>query len=133
MDDDKYLKPTRSLASSAGELAKAVVRSGSPKSRKSEEEEVDEGVGVYDTSHKKRVPSWLVSSSTFRNMILTLFTGVTVSFGNPPLSPNQKRMKKRNLPHLPHYLYRLEYVLATSSMHFDHEVVGIHKCPSVAH
>lgn len=57
MEDDKYLKPSRSLASSAGELAKVVGRSGSP--RKSEEEENDDGEkGVYDTSHKRRVPSW---------------------------------------------------------------------------
>ncbi|CAL1715956.1 unnamed protein product [Somion occarium] len=59
-EDDKFLKPSRSLASSAGEVAKAVVRAGSSQSRKSEEDEDsdDDGKGVYDSSNKKRVPSW---------------------------------------------------------------------------
>ncbi len=78
-DDEKFLKPSRSAASSV-EIVRKGTSASVKSTRKSEdwekdkekykekekekekernsEEMVDENKGVYDSSHKKRVPSW---------------------------------------------------------------------------
>ena len=66
LPNDKLLMPPRSLESSKSSIPLALVtRTASSKSTdKLDQEEEGDEKGVYDTSHKRRVPSWRVNIDT---------------------------------------------------------------------
>lgn len=87
LHDDKLLMPPRSLDSSKPGGIALSTRAQSTKSieraDQQEEEEEVEAKGVYDTSHKRRVPSWYVCvASLASRQLFTSLTGATVSSGN---------------------------------------------------
>lgn len=123
--DDKLLMPPppRSLDSSKPGSLTLLSRAQSTKSmervdQQDEEDEVEEK-GVYDTSHKKRVPSWYVRYHSDVVQTAHLFQlGAIVSSGNPEWCLDQSQMREKSRSFYRHPFLRGRGWVACS-MHSD--------------